>query len=50
MEFYFTLFFDIYFYLFGCSGLSCGMQDLHCAVRDLSLGCMVSLVVALWLQ
>ena len=20
MEFYFTLFFDIYFYLFGCSG------------------------------
>ena len=44
--------FDTFIYLFiwWALGLSCGTQDLHCAMWDLSLGHTDSLVVAQWLQ
>ena len=40
----------IYLFIWWALGLSCGTQDLRCAMWDLSLGLTDSLVVAQWLQ
>ena len=47
MGFLKNIYLFIYLFLGAASGLSCGTQDLHCSMWDLSLRCAgFSLVVA----